>query len=57
MKPPRQFSLRVTLEASDGTRIVRPVTLTDVFESNAKHRAGIVAAKPGQKVVGVEVAR
>jgi hypothetical protein len=57
MKPPRKFALRVTLEASDGTRIVRPVTLTDVFESNAKHRAGIVAAKPGQRVVGVEVTR
>lgn len=57
MKAPRQFSLRVTIEGKDGQTIVRPVTLTAVRLTDAKYRAGIVAPKPGQRVLSVEVAR
>lgn len=53
----RQYRMQVTLETASGQRIVRPVTLTAQRASDAKYRAGIVAPKPGQKVVGVAVVR
>lgn len=55
MKAPRRFSMVVTLEGANGQRIDRPVTLTAAYETDAKHRAGIVAPKPGQRVIGVAV--
>lgn len=52
---PRQYRLAVTLETASG-RIIRPLTVTAPSLVAAKGRAGIVA-KPGQRIVAVEVTR
>jgi len=57
MQGPRRFALRVTLETASGERIIRPIVLSAVRESDAKYRATIVAPKPGQRVVAVEAVR
>lgn len=57
MKGPRPYKVNVTIEASDGSTIVRTVVLTAVRESDAKYRAGIVAPKPGQKVLATAVVK
>lgn len=51
------FRMKVTLMGKSGIILTRPVTLTDRYESNAKYRAGVVVAKPGQTVLYVEVVR
>lgn len=54
-KAPRRYRMMVTLETASGQRIAREVTLTASYEADAKYRAGIVAPKPGQRVLGVAV--
>lgn len=53
----KQHSLRVTLRTSAGDTIIRPVTVADRSLANAKHRAALIAPKPGQTVLNVAVAK